>query len=827
MAYRYDKNDKSLVIDGWENGVADTPYAGAGDMRNADISSERGEVSVVFANEAVTMPPVVDATAYTATASTDRLAISDASAFYEGVAVVLASNTATGLSDSIVYYVRNISGNTFQLSLKPAAPIVDITGDGTGTLTTYQYGNQRGLTNNGSPVSYWEAPEVGGVFMVDLSNYVWFWAQEDGNIVAKNHIIFMGNITGMAAASNNQTGIAFWGGYVMLLQQLGYVNTLSWERFISEYDGNYIVVTATRAVDIFTIEATGEATSDLFMQTLSFAPAQYVTTKPEILSTTYTSADASSATITSGSISVKEGDTVLIYAFTYNNQTVASATFNGNAMTPVYADNGTAPWNFGLGYLSYTAPSDMTGTAIATYGGAVTDRFIYTYIIRNQGTLSDLSDRYEVDSASITQNIDRRNPNVLTLINLMDNTAAEIGFSENVTTLGSRNTVNAGSYTNWTGFYSDYWDASETLKKNVPVCVGTNNILYWGNGHQYLASIATNPDQEFNPFQSTSISSSTSGGGSITTITTTGFTYNINNAALDLPDYERIESLEMAGGTLYMGTISNNIYPWDTISPSFDFPVVFPEFAVVDFVASNQLLYTFGGNLGRIYLTNNASASLHKELPHSVTGGEKPYFFFWDANVGNSELYFTFQAFPNGSTTALTTTGGIWATNADSNALRLVQSPLNGYSALTRMGVPVGNGASQTILRPDGQGLLMGYTIGSNHYLEYSITTPYTGYSTAIETEIIPVGTFFTNHTFEHIEYKLGAPMVAGEGIKIYQRSNLNDTYTEIAEFTTAGLVSDESSINWENVQWLQLKIEMKSTDTDPSFVRLREIRIR
>ena len=121
----------------------------------------------------------------------------------------------------------------------------------------------------------------------------------------------------------------------------------------------------------------------------------------------------------------------------------------------------------------------------------------------------------------------------------------------------------------------------------------------------------------------------------------------------------------------------------------------------------------------------------------------------------------------------------------------------------------------------------MGYTDGSDHYLEYSTALPYDNYEAYIETDIIAVGTYFAQQTFEHIEYKLGAPMVTGEAIRVYQRSNLSSSYTLIADFTEVGLISDQASINWENVQWVQFRIELKSTSTNPSFVRLRELRLR
>lgn len=824
--YRTDGNQ--IVFSGWEQGIDASPYEGIADMRNVDIITTPGEASVAFANAAVTMPPVFNAVAYTAQNTGDTITLASVAGLYEGCAVVLASNTATGLSDGVVYYVRNIVGLTFQVSLKPAGPLVTISADGTGTLTTYQYGNQRGLDNNGSPVSYWEAPEIGGVLLVDCSNYAWFWAQTTGNIVAKNHIIFLGNITGIGAASINKTGICYWQDYVLLVQQQSWVNAISWERFTSTFDSTFLDTSITYP-EVYTITCNGAATSDMMLRGVEIIPADYSGEKPVVLTSGYAADATSSTTVVSGSFTVEAGDTVVAFAFTHNNQSVSGATFNGNAMTSIEVENDTTPWNYGYGSLYYTAGSDMTGTVTATFSGAVTNKFIYVYVVRNGTSFFAMRDRYENNSASISQNYYRTHPDVLNLMLLIDNSGdTGINFGDTITTLSNAQQAGGTAYTNLTGYYSNYWDSSETLKKNVPITVGENNIVYWGNGYQYLASLSVAPGQQFNPFQSTSVTTSTSGGGGgLTTITANRFSYNLNSAALDLPADERIESVAMAGGTLFLGATSNKVYPWDTISPSFNFPVVLPEFSTPNLIPANNILYALGGNLGRVYLTNNSSASIFKELSDSVTAVEKPHFFFWDGNVGNGELYFSFQAYENGSTDPSEMTGGAWAINANTGALRLVQRPTQGYDVLTRMVCPVGHGNTQSTLRPAGQGLLIGYTKDSDHYLEFSTSSPYTNYESYIETEIVPVGTFFSQQTFEHIEYKLGAPMVTGESIRVSQRSNLNTTYTVIAEFTTTGLISDQASINWENVQWCQFKIELKSTATTPSYVRLREFRLR
>src|SRR3990167_3162673 len=102
MSYRYENND--IVIDGWENGIAQSPYGGIAGLKNADISVP-GEVSVALETTALTKPPTVSAVAFTVE-TTDILTVSSTTGWYNGMAVVLDSLVdGTGLATGRVYWV--------------------------------------------------------------------------------------------------------------------------------------------------------------------------------------------------------------------------------------------------------------------------------------------------------------------------------------------------------------------------------------------------------------------------------------------------------------------------------------------------------------------------------------------------------------------------------------------------------------------------------------------------------------------------------------------------------------------------------------------------
>lgn len=799
MAYRLEGKD--IVIDGWEAGIGQSPYEGFTDMRNAEIIEETGEISVAFAPAAVTLPPVFNAVAYTAESTDDRLTVASVTGLYEGCAIYLNTNTATGLATSTVYYVRNISALTFQVSLGPASAIVDITVDGTGTMTTYQYGNQRSLTDNGAPVSYFHAPEIGGVLLLDSSNRAWLWQQGSDGLTAQNTLLFLGNTFGVGATSDNQTGIAYWKGYVVVINQPNIVNVLKWADFsVNPVSWNHSSIRGTQ--DMQPVPFSSTASYRYWQYQLESTDNKAV----ELLDSDRVSSTGSASTIVSNTLTIHQtGEYLLVAVATYNNVAISSVDFNGQAMSLVSDNNGTSPFNYGVAIYELASPNVGSGVVTATYGSAVTNRVMTSALFRN-ATRGGNGSGQQVSAVSLFTPvaINVESPAEALIVFLLTN--SNITFSPTAPTINLEyGTIS--SFANGFLLMQPLFGRSDTLKANVPITVGENNFLYWVGGENYISSLNENVGYIFDP--------------------TDTATYTISWSALDLPKAEKAQSIEMASGTLMIGTDSKKVYPWDTISPSFDNPVTLPEPGITDFVGVNQLLYTFGGNKGRIYLTNTSSAELYREIPGGLTLADRPFYFFWDANVGNNELYFAFQAYENDAPdTALTTTSGVWAINSDTGALRMVQSTVTGASWV-RMALPVADGFTQELLRPAGQGLLVGYSVGSAYYLDFSSSLPHVAYSTYVETEIIPVGTFFYKKTFEHVEFKLGLPLVSGEGIKIYQRSNLNTSYTLVEEFNEAGIISGAKDITWENVEWMQIKVEMKSTAATPSYVRLREVRIR
>ena len=222
---------------------------------------------------------------------------------------------------------------------------------------------------------------------------------------------------------------------------------------------------------------------------------------------------------------------------------------------------------------------------------------------------------------------------------------------------------------------------------------------------------------------------------------------------------------------------------------------------------------------------------LFKKFPDYLTGSSTiPYIRWQDANFGRNQLYFSITAIDIAGTD-LTTVAGIWAIDLKTEALRMVNKITpDGYTGIVRMVAerPSANSSSPTdgLL---GNGLQCAWYISGvgTPGVAVAQTSPYTAYESYLHTEMIPVGTFLDPFTPSQIEWKTSAPLVAGEGIRISYRTNITEAFTQLGESTTAGAISDLFKANFQKVQWVQFKVELKSTATTPSYTRLTEMRIR
>lgn len=223
MAYRLEGKD--IVISGFEEGIADNPYQGIADMRNINLTSVPGEAPVNFKTQAMILPPAVVAAAYTSTAATDLMTWTPgAVTLISATAIQLNTNSSTGISTGVVYYVGNISGSTFQLFTNPTdaalnSSPVNITSNGSGTFSTFQLAKPtHKCTDQGQVL----AARTNGIpcansYIVDSRNQVWIlisYTGISGAPFTAGQVMYMGNISTTIAQGDNS--ICVWNNYLFL-----------------------------------------------------------------------------------------------------------------------------------------------------------------------------------------------------------------------------------------------------------------------------------------------------------------------------------------------------------------------------------------------------------------------------------------------------------------------------------------------------------------------------------------------------------------------------------------------------------------------------------
>lgn len=217
MAYRYEKNyggGTDIVIDGWEKGIAPSPYLGLADVKVANINDIPG---AVFANTKTVNDKLntnsvdyLGATrTFTADASTDIITIS--SSLQQDYMAVTFTSTGTlpaGLSLATTYYLKYITDTTFKVSTTLANAInsvyVNITSAGTGTHTVT-------VTSPSAMQATCKDNNSGAIYAVDYNGRVWANAMPSGS---SSWMLIAGN----TLTQTYGNGIAVWQNYLFVFR---------------------------------------------------------------------------------------------------------------------------------------------------------------------------------------------------------------------------------------------------------------------------------------------------------------------------------------------------------------------------------------------------------------------------------------------------------------------------------------------------------------------------------------------------------------------------------------------------------------------------------
>lgn len=355
----------------------------------------------------------------------------------------------------------------------------------------------------------------------------------------------------------------------------------------------------------------------------------------------------------------------------------------------------------------------------------------------------------------------------------------------------------------WSNTPSSRLKTSNAVSNSHQALWAPDGTVYFCDGNWVNSFVQTDPTIAFVP----------------TTIATYVF------AQFLLLPIDTAQCLTFLGSNILIGGIKNIIYVWDTTSVLPSSVILIPEFNVQQLVTVNTNTFIFVGTRGRIYVTNGTNAQLYKKIPDHISGTVEPYYNWGGATSTKNQLYFGVNAITNKTGTAINQYGGVWAIDLDTQAIRLTNKLSYGtYAGLVTAVIP--NFGTD----PAGTGLYIGWQDGAGNFgVDTTIGDPYTGSQATVDSDLIPIGTYNKPRNFTQIEYRLTQPLVSGESITIKTRLifNTQDTgYTTTLTDSSAGNYSNTGPINFQNAQWVQFQIVLNSTATNPSFNRLKEIRI-
>lgn len=332
---------------------------------------------------------------------------------------------------------------------------------------------------------------------------------------------------------------------------------------------------------------------------------------------------------------------------------------------------------------------------------------------------------------------------------------------------------------------------------------GQDDIVYIANGAT-IASIEQKVGQIFDP--------------------TNSGTYNYNTSALDLPDNQFAVTMAELGENLMIGTQAGssfydrvnfkvgNIYPWDRISPSFSLPIILNECGVQQMISSANKLYVVAGTRGNVYVTDSTNYQKIKRLPwNQLRSFNISVNFFPNAIAFNTNGNLLI-----GTSTGSDAYGSSSASNSRHGVYEIALS--KGYPTVFKRTISTGNyGSTQplyigVVFTGASDSTYVGWQDGATYGMDSSSTNTFTGYKSIYESQLMYIADRGNKKKFELAEFKLGKPLISGQGIRISTRKNLTDTYKVMGtyDFTAVGgQISFVTSAKLVDVELLQVLLEL------------------
>lgn len=327
-----------------------------------------------------------------------------------------------------------------------------------------------------------------------------------------------------------------------------------------------------------------------------------------------------------------------------------------------------------------------------------------------------------------------------------------------------------------------------------------DNKIYLCDSH-YIDSISEKVGQNFDPNSSA--------------------TFTNSSKALTLPSFSSAQCIETLATNILIGDKNSNfIYPWDKQSTNFTNPLRVAENDIWRLLNIDNTVYALCGTKGHVYSTAGYSFNRVTKISEYLSGGS----VVWggiEKISGCLVIGLTAVTTAAAGAYKLYTTVGTFA-GSIIGSLISDETPSIGATNPTAILA----GINSTDNSPN-EFYFMGYA-GGIDLLDN--TNKYSNYESYVESDIVPIGTYAQQKTFNTLEYKLDFAPSAGS-IQVFLRSNLNGNYTQLISDSGSdsciGIVSQQFKAGvLQNAQWIQIKVAMKN-GTGFDCPRLREIRIR
>ena len=354
------------------------------------------------------------------------------------------------------------------------------------------------------------------------------------------------------------------------------------------------------------------------------------------------------------------------------------------------------------------------------------------------------------------------------------------------------------------------WKAIDSDINWHPMYTSRNDSKLYGGAGRFVFSLDENTGKTFAPG--------------------TPATYTWTQQALDLPTSYRIKCVEELGNNLMLGTWQGtnvydirlaDIFPWDRSSVSFGQPINIADFGIHAMKNINQTLIILAGTNGTVFRSDGVNTVIIAQLPQDLSGGK--YLEWYPGSICSYKNKVFFGS-GNGGSTAI---GG-------QGVYSLQQTGKGNILSLEHLASSLDDGTSDSVkitalLPVSRDTILVGsqsntsYAIDLTTDTSYAYTTDYSGY---FESPLYVVGETDFLASYLKLQFRLAKKLNVGEGIQIYYRNNLTDTYTLQGTYTYAqlgGVISHQTQSNILPCEMLQIKVALLGTGTTtPQFKSLR-----